>query len=140
MNRDLKLSFLQKEGSNSFSCPNQLTKVSTIRSHKVNRSINLDGNSLLTGAESRATLSILWKRTFFISSTNRQKRGINLRPFQIFKPMRSVFIYLWGYFRYLATIIFVLETFEIVFHCQGEIKHAPCCFQHLKGCKSIPCF
>ena len=28
------------KGFNSVSCPNQLTKVSTLRSHKVNRSIN----------------------------------------------------------------------------------------------------
>ena len=27
---------------NSFSCPNQLTKVSTLRSHKVNRSMKFD--------------------------------------------------------------------------------------------------
>ena len=30
------------EGLNSFSFPNQLTKVSTLRSHKVNRSIKFD--------------------------------------------------------------------------------------------------
>ena len=30
------------KGFNSFSCPNQLTKVSTHRSHKVNRSIKFD--------------------------------------------------------------------------------------------------
>ena len=30
------------KGFNSFSCPNQLTKVSTLRSHKVNRSTKFD--------------------------------------------------------------------------------------------------
>ena len=30
------------KGFNSFSCPNQLTKVSTLRSHKVNRSRKFD--------------------------------------------------------------------------------------------------
>ena len=30
------------KGFNSFSCPNQLTKVSTLRSHTVNRSIKFD--------------------------------------------------------------------------------------------------
>ena len=33
---------LSTKGFNSFSCPNQLTKVSTLRSHKVNRSIKFD--------------------------------------------------------------------------------------------------
>ena len=30
------------KGFNSFSCPNELTKVSTLRCHKVNRSIKFD--------------------------------------------------------------------------------------------------
>ena len=45
MNRDLKLSFLQKGRLILIlilMSPNQLTNVSTLRSHKVNRSIKFD--------------------------------------------------------------------------------------------------
>ena len=41
MNRDLKLNFFMK-GFNSFLCPNQLTKVSTLCCRKVNRNIKFD--------------------------------------------------------------------------------------------------
>ena len=41
MNRDLKVNFFTK-GFNSLLCPNQLTKVSTLRCRKVNRNIKFD--------------------------------------------------------------------------------------------------
>ena len=41
------------KGFNSFSCPNQLTKASTLRSHTVNRSIKFDCNKSSLAFSSR---------------------------------------------------------------------------------------